>query len=72
VRFASIPAVCAAIVALASSDPRGRALALGILALVFCIGFAMHAREIIFGRTADRPTRAKPQFGTGGHATHLP
>ena len=53
-RFSMIPILCAAVVALASEDPRGRLLALlaGLAALV--LGLGVNAREIL-GRRTRRP-----------------
>jgi hypothetical protein len=46
-------------------DPRRRALALGILVALVCAGLAMHAREIVLGRSTRRRTPPGPRFDTG-------
>lgn len=53
-RFSRLPLICAVIVALASTDPRGRALAIILGAAVLIGGFALQAREIFLGRPARR------------------
>jgi hypothetical protein len=63
-RFARIPFVCAAVVALVSADPVGRTLAI-VLALGFVVsGIAMNARQIFAGRDAQQPTAAPTTYQT--------
>jgi hypothetical protein len=58
-RFARIPFVCAAVVAVVSADPVGRTLAI-ILGLAFVLGgIARNARQI-FGRPQARQFAATP------------
>jgi ribosomal protein S18 acetylase RimI-like enzyme len=65
VRFAWIPIVCAAVVALASEQPRGRALATVLAFVSLGLGLAVHTREIILGRRAERrpPSAMPPDTG---------
>ena len=50
-RFVRIPLICAALVALTSTEPEGRLIALAIAVLVAGAGLAMHARELFGGVT---------------------
>lgn len=58
-RYARIPFVCAAIVALANTEPTGRmlAIAIGIAAVAF--GVALNARAIFLGQPAS-PSAQSP------------
>ncbi len=52
-RFVRIPLICAALVALTSTETEGRLIALAIAVVVAGAGLAMYAREL-FGRVAGR------------------
>ena len=54
IRFARIPLVCAAIVALVNSDPIGRALAIVLGAVFIAAGVALNAGQIFLGRPGNR------------------
>jgi len=53
-RFAWLPIVCAAVVALASGQSRGREYAIALAVASIVLGVAVHAREIVRGRPARR------------------
>ena len=53
-RLVMIPLVCAIVIALASEDPRGRALAIVLAAVAIGFGFAVQGRAIFQGRTGSR------------------
>jgi diamine N-acetyltransferase len=50
VRFVMIPLICALVIAAASEDPRGRALAITLVVASLVFGVIVHAREIFLGR----------------------
>jgi hypothetical protein len=61
-RFARIPFVCAAVVALVTADPIGRTLAIVLAAAFVVSGIAMNARTIFGGRGAAQPAIAPTTF----------
>ena len=66
VRFAFIPILCAVVVAVASEDPRGKALALGIGLAVLGFGIAVHAQEIVAGRAVEPRARTTHRLVSTG------
>jgi ribosomal protein S18 acetylase RimI-like enzyme len=59
-RLVMIPLVCAVVVAVASEDPRGRALAIVLAVVAVGFGFVVHRRAIIRGRTGGRVPNDRP------------
>lgn len=57
-RFARIPFICAAFIALISPDPVGRTIASILAVAVILGGLALNRRTILFGRRRDVPSLA--------------
>ena len=57
-RFARIPFVCAAIVALVTADPTGRTLAIALGVVFVGFGIALNARQIFLGQPAPQSVQS--------------
>lgn len=57
-RFARIPFICAAFIALISPDPVGRTIAIALAVLVVVTGLVLNGRVILFGRKQRLPSLA--------------
>lgn len=55
-RFARIPFICAAFIALISPDPVGRAIATALAVVVLLAGLVLNGRDILFGRRQRVPS----------------